>query len=186
MITLVSKSLSSCALFISLFAVYPTVFMLADDFRNNEDACLIANVICAVYFAACWTVTWQSSVVWTTIRKYLTGIAFIGSTVPSVIIFMSLRGQQFSGSIAMFLAGLAWLASWIASTALSWRETAAERVSRLASRGGGAVPCPDCGYDLTGLQEARCPECGNRFTLDELLISVLSGASTIDDQQMTR
>jgi len=178
MTTLVSKTLNASALFLSLFAVYPTVFMLADDFANNEDACLIANVFCATYFAACWTVIWRSFIVWTMTRKYLTGFAFIGSAIPSVIIVMLLRGQQFSGSIGIFLAGLAWLASWIASTARIWRETAAERVDRLASRGVGAVPCPDCGYDLTGLQEARCPECGSRFTLDELMISVLSGAST--------
>jgi rubrerythrin len=30
------------------------------------------------------------------------------------------------------------------------------------------VSCPSCGYNLTGLNEARCPECGAKFTLDEL------------------
>ena len=29
--------------------------------------------------------------------------------------------------------------------------------------------CPDCGYVMVGLSESRCPECGARFTLDELV-----------------
>lgn len=29
--------------------------------------------------------------------------------------------------------------------------------------------CPSCGYSLIGLSESRCPECGARWTLDELL-----------------
>lgn len=28
--------------------------------------------------------------------------------------------------------------------------------------------CPTCGYNLTGLPENRCPECGKRFSLERL------------------
>lgn len=31
------------------------------------------------------------------------------------------------------------------------------------------VHCPVCGYAMIGLTEARCPECGAKFTLDELI-----------------
>ncbi len=28
--------------------------------------------------------------------------------------------------------------------------------------------CPQCGYNMRGLTEAKCPECGAVFTLDQL------------------
>jgi hypothetical protein len=31
-----------------------------------------------------------------------------------------------------------------------------------------ALHCPNCDYNLTGLTENRCPECGSEFDLDEL------------------
>jgi hypothetical protein len=31
-----------------------------------------------------------------------------------------------------------------------------------------SVPCPQCGYDLRGQRECRCPECGGEFTVGQL------------------
>lgn len=31
-----------------------------------------------------------------------------------------------------------------------------------------SIACPKCGYDLRGLPETRCPECGRSFTADEI------------------
>lgn len=31
------------------------------------------------------------------------------------------------------------------------------------------VACPSCGYDLRGQRECRCPECGQQFTVGELM-----------------
>ncbi|MEO0477549.1 MAG: hypothetical protein AAF085_16520 [Planctomycetota bacterium] len=28
--------------------------------------------------------------------------------------------------------------------------------------------CPECGYNMRGLSQAKCPECGAEFTLDQL------------------
>jgi len=28
--------------------------------------------------------------------------------------------------------------------------------------------CPKCGYDLSGLTQCRCPECGSTFEIDKL------------------
>ena len=29
--------------------------------------------------------------------------------------------------------------------------------------------CPECGYSMNGLDNSACPECGRRYTLDELI-----------------
>ncbi len=31
------------------------------------------------------------------------------------------------------------------------------------------IPCPHCGYNLRGIVEPRCPECGREFDSDQLL-----------------
>jgi hypothetical protein len=57
-------------------------------------------------------------------------------------------------------------APWIALAALllvsAWLV---RRAPAVRSKG---IPCLKCGYDLTGLREARCPECGSQYTLDQL------------------
>ena len=58
---------------------------------------------------------------------------------------------------------------WVLATVLVWRETPQERIERLIAAGTDAVCCPVCGYNMTGLRESRCPECGSTFTLDQLL-----------------
>ncbi len=71
-------------------------------------------------------------------------------------------------AVAITLGTLGWIASWLIGTAFIWRETAKERGERLRQLGIHAIACPDCGYNLTGLREAKCPECGAAYTLDQL------------------
>ena len=56
------------------------------------------------------------------------------------------------------------VATLIGLIAVSWRRTA----HFLVDFGRHVIPCPRCGYNLTGLREAQCPECGADFTLDEI------------------
>ncbi len=51
--------------------------------------------------------------------------------------------------------------------------SAAHRVRRgkpiFTPEGLPNINCPSCDYSMVGLHESRCPECGTRYTLDELL-----------------
>jgi hypothetical protein len=77
---------------------------------------------------------------------------------------------RYNGGLAgMMLGSLAGTVFWIIATIVVWRETPAERAARISRAGADALVCPTCGYNLTGLREARCPECGAQFTLNELL-----------------
>ena len=41
---------------------------------------------------------------------------------------------------------------------------------RVVDRAGAVrVRCPDCGYSMVGLESTTCPECGVRYTVDELI-----------------
>ncbi len=41
--------------------------------------------------------------------------------------------------------------------------------------------CPACGYNLAGLTQCRCPECGRTFTLDALWEAYLLKAENPED-----
>jgi hypothetical protein len=79
-----------------------------------------------------------------------------------------------------FIGGILAIVLWLIATVLIWRETPAERALRLAASPASAIACPNCGYNLTGLTESRCPECGSKFTLNELLASQPNVKSEID------
>jgi hypothetical protein len=67
-------------------------------------------------------------------------------------------------SIVLFymylLAALFWSAAFV-----DWLR----RVHRMIRRRSfGPGDCPACGYNLKGIRERRCPECGRAFSNDEL------------------
>lgn len=43
------------------------------------------------------------------------------------------------------------------------------------------VICPECGYSLVGLNSLRCPECGETFTIDQLILAQGYGDDTAAD-----
>jgi len=68
---------------------------------------------------------------------------------------MSVRAEFFShlfaAPIAFFIAAV-----------VAWKSRSTHR-SVEQSR----IACSQCGYDMRGLSEPRCPECGRMYTLDE-------------------
>lgn len=50
-----------------------------------------------------------------------------------------------------------------------WTETPTERAKRMARGGLNRTACPICRYDLAGLTNLRCPECGSEFTFGAIV-----------------
>jgi hypothetical protein len=71
--------------------------------------------------------------------------------------------------------------AWLIAATIIWRETPLERSQRLGPISKTGIVCPNCGYNLTGLQSTRCPECGTQYTLDELLASQPSRRADVAD-----
>ncbi len=156
----------SGALFVLLLAVAvgpgppPTVLTL-----------LVIWCLVYAFVVVYWLALWRSLVRWTTGRMQNTVAATVLAPLFGVVVGLVLF-EMFGTSdpeFAAFVAGGTVPIVWVLATVLIWRETAAERIERLAGQGRETVCCPRCGYNLTGLSEARCPECGSRFTLDELV-----------------
>lgn len=126
---------------------------------------LVAYAFTAVY----WICVWKNIVRWSTRRKRQTALAAIPAILVSIGAFFVLAPWTPAPEPAVMTAGGFAPVIWVLLTVLIWRETPAERIERLKQTGAHNVACPICGYNLTGLSAAQCPECGAKFTLDELL-----------------
>jgi uncharacterized paraquat-inducible protein A len=129
----------------------------------------ISGLIAWAFLAIWWFLLWRKSVRWNGMRIGLTAISILLAVAAGYLVAVILNQSQhefgdFVGSAAAPLL-------WIVGTIFVWRETAAERAARVNDSGQDAIICPTCGYNLTGLTEPRCPECGTQFTLDQLLAS---------------
>jgi hypothetical protein len=127
------------------------------------------------FVATYWVLLWRSTVNWTRARvrnSALAGLFAIvgGGGIATVVVAVG-RGQVPFGP-AMILGGGTVPIVWVLATVLLWRETPAERLARMSKLvSNPTMLCPVCGYNLSGLREARCPECGGTFTLDQLAAS---------------
>ena len=141
---------------------------------GDDEAWIVAGAVCWAFVAAYWILLWRSAVRWegrvgTTLAAAI--ICGIVGAVVGVICNMIERGfGAFAGTTSTILL-------WLVATCFIWRESPTERAQRLGSSGRDSVVCPTCGYNLTGLKEPRCPECGSEFTLDQLLASQPSRAA---------
>ena len=126
-----------------------------------------------LFVGAYWVVLWRDMVTWTARRIALTAAATGGALAGGVAVAIGAMAiqRQLPPPIACLLGGGTVPITWVLSTVLIWRENAAERLSRLTAHGMPVIACPLCGYNLAGLNEARCPECGGSFTLEQVLLA---------------
>ena len=110
---------------------------------------------------------------WTARRVALTAVATALALFGGAVVALGALAvnNQVPPPIAVLLGGGTVPITWVLSTVLIWRETPAERLTRLTAHGQPALACPLCGYNLAGLTEARCPECGASFTLEQIVLA---------------
>ena len=146
------------------------VFSLISKPGNDAVAFIVATLLTAVFVVAYWLWLWRESVKWTGARIGRTLLASAGCVGVGALgaAFLNAVSNIHEESFAIFIAGLLSIVSWLPVTVLIWRETSQERMDRLRLAAGDVLCCLRCGYNMTGLHEARCPECGTQYTLNQL------------------
>lgn len=133
---------------------------------------IVAWVVTDCFVVIYWIAIWRSAVKWNTRRVQHT-FAAVGVGIAAVACGVS--GLLALGVIplepAVMFGSSLFPVTYVLATVFAWRESPEERLDRMRMLGPQTVACPICGYNLTGMREARCPECGAVFTLDELLMA---------------
>lgn len=163
---LLSIMLLPLATVVYLAVLLPLTFPLTR--CTNEFAFTAATAVTAVFVAFYWLMLWRRSVQWTSRRSNLTVAASVGCLVAGAVAGFAAMTLVDDESFGVFCGGLVGIVLWLPVTVLLWRETPAERAERIRESASDVLFCPRCGYNMTGLQLARCPECGAQFTLNEL------------------
>lgn len=111
--------------------------------------------------------------IWATYRRYRTVIrtTFGVIAVWVVAVPICVLIDKFVGRSEEFWIAACILAACAASILLVTSASYKAKSGRAIANSAGEVNlnCPNCGYSMIGLNEARCPECGTQFTLDDLI-----------------
>jgi hypothetical protein len=178
-----SRLIASILLSILLFplgaVLYLVVFVVCMEARwfgryNDELGLVVAGLVTSALAAWYWVAVWRKAVNWTPARVAST------RTAAAVAVGIGVMAGMATGALerefGYFIGSITPALLWLVATVLVWRETDEERSARLRlqNRRGDqpAVPCPTCGYDMTGLRGTRCPECGCEFTVDEIVAAL--------------
>jgi len=132
---------------------------------------LLCSGLTGLFLVGVWVLIWLRQVRWHGWRMGST-VALIAVLTVACALFALLANELFFDEVGIILASMVWAVGWLAGSTLIWRETRSERMKRIRELGMGTIHCPQCDYNLTGLREARCPECGTQYTLDQLFASI--------------
>ena len=127
-----------------------------------------AGIVTWAFVAIYWTLLWRKSVRWTLKRRLAPIIVALLGIGVGVIVWIAPFNYG-DRDVHTILLGILIPSLWLIATVYFWHESLAERNARTGASGRATIICPNCSYNLTGLTEARCPECGTKFTLDQLL-----------------
>jgi hypothetical protein len=144
---------------------------------------LFAGVVTWIVVAIYWCLLWKSAFNFTPRRvggALLSAVIALGVGALAGLMTWGTMSEHGAGSFAAFVGTVLTIILWLIGTVLAWQETPAERAARIKSSGKSAVACPTCGYNMTGLTEPRCPECGSKFTLDELMAAQVHEAGDVE------
>lgn len=136
---------------------------------NRRGDGTIAAALGGAGLAWCLAQMW----VWHSYRRFrmlLNGIFSVIAIWVVVVPICVMIESAFQRNEELLIAGciLCGVAATLLRMAVLWhRKSRGKALTDIEGRIN--LNCPNCGYVMLGLSESRCPECGARFTLDELV-----------------
>jgi len=196
--TLMTPGIVRLALGFSLIPLLPALFfivvLLLDDFFSLHDqlAFTIGYAVCGIVAISIWLLAWRRAVCWTPRRTWMTALLVAAVFASAFSPFVPDIHDIVDTVIKVWPTLM--LAVWFAGTAWVWRLqpgecspdqlelTPANALQKTLSTSSAlSVPCGKCSYDLRGLREARCPECGWTTTVDVLVRRGMVACLSLED-----
>lgn len=167
---LLAMMLFPLAVTVYLVVLFPVMALTGYTRFGDTVSFLLTTGATALFVGIYWLRLWRHSVNWRAGRVRRTVLAAAGCVLAGVVVgtIMTWLTDINTPSFGIFIAGLVAMVSWLPITIVLWKETPLERANRLRQAATDVLFCPRCGYNMTGLYEARCPECGAQFTLNQL------------------
>lgn len=136
--------------------------------RADTEVFFTANVVIFAMVITWWSVLWTRQIEWTSAMW----ASMIGATFSCIVAGffagLFLRLADITDGFELFVGGCVTMIAWLCAMCILWRDRSARPSKEV---GEAVVICTKCGYALNGLREARCPECGQVYTLDALFLA---------------
>lgn len=168
---------------IALIPWYIAIFILSLHVWNTTsvyfpwyvDELSATFVLCHLVTIVVWAVLWGRRAKWT--ARVVAGVsilatlAMVSAVSPAIDkhfgLWRPLRDSAPMIGLAIWLAGTAWL----------WRRPSSVVAGEVVH--SDSIRCPQCNYNLKGLKEVHCPECGWTSTVDQLVRIAFENASIV-------
>ena len=140
---------------------------------STETSLFMAYESCAILVIPIWILLWKSSTGWRPSTMGWTAIIGLPLLLTPAGVYWSSPDQvlDFLYKCSPILA----LGLWFGGTSIIWRQSTGCVLPGDEIQ-AAAPTCPACNYNLTGLREIRCPECGWSSTIEILFEYHLSAA----------
>ncbi len=133
-----------------------------------DDHIIAAMFLAAILWFGTLTVAWRPirsgrRYVLPSIATLALALLAIGGSAAVDVLFY-FRSDEFLIGAILLLSGAAIILVWLPTVQVWLHGRPVVGADNLVR-----VHCPRCGYSLIGLRNLRCPECGEEFTIDELI-----------------